>query len=264
MESIVENLVLLGMKEYEAKVYVALVGMGEGNARRIHETSGVPRPRVYDILEGLAARGFVEVRQGSPLVYRPVNPETVVARLKGDIDAAARESVEALEKLSLDAQQQYTPIWYVRGDWSIGHHLRAVLESVEDDLLILSLDNRIVEKYADLIARVGRQHRVRILYARRQEAPPVPNAAAYEVASLCDYFRENIYERVLAAPVLREGSTFAAECILLADEQESMLVYTLDGERMAVIITLPFITCMQGRLLEQMLLQAQPLEAPRE
>ncbi len=152
----------------------------------------------------------------------------------------------------------------MQGDWSIGHHLRAVLESVEDDLLVLSLDNRIVEKYADLIARVGRRHRVRILYARRPEAPPVPNAAAYEVASLCDYFRENIYERVLAAPVLREGSTFAAECILLADGKESMLVYTLDGERMAVLITLPFITCMQHRLLEQMLAQAQPLDHPRE
>ncbi|WP_246269864.1 helix-turn-helix domain-containing protein [Methanofollis tationis] len=46
MDQIVRDLVALGMKEYEAKVYAALVGIGEGNAREIHIASGVPRPRV--------------------------------------------------------------------------------------------------------------------------------------------------------------------------------------------------------------------------
>ncbi|HQN92469.1 MAG TPA: helix-turn-helix domain-containing protein [Methanoculleus sp.] len=30
---------------------------------------GVPRPRVYDIAEGLAARGFIAIRQGSPRLF---------------------------------------------------------------------------------------------------------------------------------------------------------------------------------------------------
>ncbi|MGB4756722.1 MAG: helix-turn-helix domain-containing protein, partial [Candidatus Methanoculleus thermohydrogenotrophicum] len=59
MDSLIQNLVTLGLTEYEARVYAALVGMGEGTARQIHETSGVPRPRVYDIAEGLAGRGFI-------------------------------------------------------------------------------------------------------------------------------------------------------------------------------------------------------------
>ena len=113
MDSAVENLVQLGLKEYEAKIYVALVGLGEANVRRIHEVSGVPRPRVYDVLNALDEKGFIEIRQGSPLMYYAVRPDIVVSFLKKDLDTAARESVKTLEALSVDAQQNYSPIWYV-------------------------------------------------------------------------------------------------------------------------------------------------------
>src|SRR5665647_1955665 len=113
MDSAIENLVLLGLKEYEAKIYVALVGLGEANVRRIHEVSGVPRPRVYDVLNALDEKGFIEIRQGSPLMYKAVRPDIVVSFLKKDLDSAARESVKTLDALSVDARQNYSPIWYV-------------------------------------------------------------------------------------------------------------------------------------------------------
>ncbi|MCX6690115.1 MAG: hypothetical protein NTZ39_10595 [Methanoregula sp.] len=111
MDSAVENLVQLGLKEYEAKCYVALVGLGEANVRRIHEVSGVPRPRVYDVLNALDKKGFIEIRRGSPLMYYAVRPDIVVSFLKKDLDTAASESVKTLEALSVDAQQDYSPIW---------------------------------------------------------------------------------------------------------------------------------------------------------
>lgn len=54
MDNTIQNLLHLGLREYEAKIYVALVGLGEANVRRIHELSGVPRPRVYDVQIGRA------------------------------------------------------------------------------------------------------------------------------------------------------------------------------------------------------------------
>ena len=79
----------------------------------------------------------------------------------------------------------------------------------------------------------------------------------FEIGELCEYFRENILEKVFSSPILRDGEVFELECIILADERESILVYTQDGERMAVIITLPFITCVQGRIFSQMLSRAR-------
>lgn len=74
MNGTTEHLVQLGLKEYEARVYIALVGLGEANVRRVHEVSGIPRPRVYDVLNALDRKGFVEIRQESPLLYRAVPP----------------------------------------------------------------------------------------------------------------------------------------------------------------------------------------------
>jgi hypothetical protein len=67
----------------------------------------------------------------------------------------------------------------------------------------------------------------------------------------------NIFEQVYQAPIRREGAVFRLECILLADDRESMLIYTLDGERMAVTITLPFITAVQSQLFGQMIARAR-------
>jgi len=53
----IENLKKLGLSEYEAKVYVTLVGLGKATARE-NEASGVPRTRVYDVIEKLAFQGF--------------------------------------------------------------------------------------------------------------------------------------------------------------------------------------------------------------
>jgi len=75
MDDLIRNLTRLGLTDYEARVYAALVGMGEGTARQIHLAGGVPRPRVYDIAEGLAARGFIAIRQVSPAyTFRPTRP----------------------------------------------------------------------------------------------------------------------------------------------------------------------------------------------
>ncbi len=236
MDQAVENLARLGLREYEAKIYVALVGLGEANVRSIHEVSGVPRPRVYDVLNALDARGFIEIRQGSPLMYRAVRPDIVVSFLKKDLDSAASESVKALEALSVDARQNYSPIWYVHSDWTIQRNLERLVEGVVSSLIVLCFNKETLEKFQGPILSVAKDREVRVLF---------PNGGAeglvmrdgmkyYEAGQVRDFFGENIFEKVFSVPISREGATFRLECILIADDQESMLIYNQDGNRMAV------------------------------
>ena len=81
---IVPGLRALGMNEYEASVYSTLVGLQKATARDIHETSGVPRGRIYDILNDLARRGFIAVEEGSPTSYYILDIDMVFDRLKED------------------------------------------------------------------------------------------------------------------------------------------------------------------------------------
>lgn len=57
MERIVEKLGLIGLTEYEAKVYLALLEVHLNTATKVSEKSGVPRTRIYSVLESLARKG---------------------------------------------------------------------------------------------------------------------------------------------------------------------------------------------------------------
>ena len=255
MDSAVENLVQLGLKEYEAKIYVALVGLGEANVRRIHEVSGVPRPRVYDVLNALDEKGFIEIRQGSPLMYYAVRPDIVVSILKKDLDTAALESVKTLEALSVDAHQNYSPIWYVHSDWTIQRNLERLVEGVTRELIILCFNKETLVKFQGPIRSIAKDRAVKILFPEggAEGIVPLDGIRCFEAGTLKDFFGVNVFQKIFSAPIPREGTVFKLECILIADDQESMLIYTQNGNRMAVIITLPFITCVQSKLFSQLI-----------
>jgi HTH-type transcriptional regulator, sugar sensing transcriptional regulator len=266
MDQAVEHLTRLGLKEYEAKIYVALVGLGEANVRSIHEVSGVPRPRVYDVLNALDARGFIEIRQGSPLMYHAVRPDIVVTFLKKDLDTAASESVKTLEALSVDARQNYSPIWYVHTDWTIQRNLERLVEGVTGSLIVLCFNKETLEKFKGPMLSIAKDRTVTILFPKGGTEGIVihENIRYYEAGHIRDFFGENAFEKIFSVPIHREGAVFRLECILIADDQESMLIYTQDGNRMAVIITLPFITCVQSRLFSEMIGHAHEITPERE
>jgi HTH-type transcriptional regulator, sugar sensing transcriptional regulator len=261
MNQTVENLTRLGLREYEAKIYIALVGLGEANVRRIHEISGVPRPRVYDVLNALAEKGFIEIRQGSPLMYHAVRPDIVVAFLKKDLDTAASESVKNLEMLSVGAQQDYSPIWYVHSDWTIQRNLEMLVEGVTHELIVLCLNSEILITFKNLIQSVARVRNVKILFPHGNVGKIVldDDIRYFEAGTPKEFLEIDIFEKIFSSPISREDALFRLECILIADDRESMLIYTQNGKRMAVIITLPFITCVQKRLFSQMIEHAHEI-----
>jgi len=261
MDSAVENLVQLGLKEYEAKIYVALVGLGEANVRRIHEVSGVPRPRVYDVLHALDEKGFIEIQQGSPLMYKAVRPDIVVSFLKKDLDTAALDSVKTLEALSVDAHQNYSPIWYVHSDWTIQRNLERLVEGVTRELIILCFNKETLIKFQGPIASIAKNRDIKVLFPEggAEGIVPTDGIRYFEAGTLEDFFGVNVFKKIFSTPIPREGAVFKLECILIADDQESMLIYTQNGNRMAVIITLPFITCVQSRLFSQLIENANEI-----
>lgn len=58
-----ERLQTFGFTQYEARSYVTLVEHGKLNAYQVSKTSGIPRARIYETLDGLANRGIVMVEE---------------------------------------------------------------------------------------------------------------------------------------------------------------------------------------------------------
>ncbi|XGI84238.1 TrmB family transcriptional regulator [Halorutilales archaeon Cl-col2-1] len=92
----------LGFKEYHAKSLAHLLEMGESKAPDLSRASGVPKARIYGVLDDLVERGFVDVEPGRPKIYSPRNPDEIVETMKSNRRAKYECEVERIESKSDD------------------------------------------------------------------------------------------------------------------------------------------------------------------
>lgn len=86
----------IGLSNYEARAYIALVAHGYGDADTIAETSGIPRTSSYKVLQSLCEKGFAMSTSGRPRIFKPEEPK----KLKERIIPPITETFEKLEALS--------------------------------------------------------------------------------------------------------------------------------------------------------------------
>jgi HTH-type transcriptional regulator, sugar sensing transcriptional regulator len=83
----------VGLTQYEARAYIALVARGLGDAATLATAAGIPRTSAYKVLESLAEKGYAKPTGGKPILFRPTPPLDVAETLKGAIQ-------EVFEKLA--------------------------------------------------------------------------------------------------------------------------------------------------------------------
>ncbi len=236
-ESIVEGLKKLGLTEYEAKAYAALVGLGEATAREIHEASKVPRTRIYDILRGLAEKGFLEFIQGSPTYYRVVEPERVMERLREDLLEAIDLSERELKSLNMEAQGA-SPVWCIRSEWAIKNRIKDFLGIIDKDLTIFCQNSDFLKEYKSEL----KKHNFRIVVDDIEKFEDLGlqlKSLRSESARLFHDFEA-------------EEKGFVLECAMIKRGKESLVIGRMGRERLAVIIKIPLITVIQMAFLDSL------------
>lgn len=84
MESVVEKLQRIGLTEYEARAYLALLNAHLSTAAKISEKSSVPRTKIYSVLESLGHKSWIRIYSGVPLLFKAVDPREVLEMIKED------------------------------------------------------------------------------------------------------------------------------------------------------------------------------------
>lgn len=84
-----------GLSRYQAQAYVALLELGRASAGELAEASGVPQPRIYDVVRDLEEQGYVETYQGETLEATVTDPGAIV----GDLSSRITEFQSATEEI---------------------------------------------------------------------------------------------------------------------------------------------------------------------
>lgn len=69
---------LLDLTDYDAQALETLIDLGRTTAPDLAEATGIPKARIYDVLDSLADEGYIKVIPGRPKEYEPKPPREIL------------------------------------------------------------------------------------------------------------------------------------------------------------------------------------------
>ncbi|HET7324592.1 MAG TPA: helix-turn-helix domain-containing protein [Halococcus sp.] len=143
----------LGLTEYEARVYVALLRLGTGTAREIAEIAGVPRTRIYDATDRLTERGFVDVQRASPKMFRPASRETALRKLQLDHETTLGQLSEALSNLEPATERhEQTGVWSVTGRETVTERVLEFIAEADEEVVYMGREELLTGEVVEALA----------------------------------------------------------------------------------------------------------------
>jgi len=98
MMELLEQLQKIGLSKYEAMVYTTLLRFHLNSATMLAEKSGVPRTKIYQILEQLQDKGWIKVYSGAPLLFKASQPDEVIDKIRKQQDTFLNQVQEILKE----------------------------------------------------------------------------------------------------------------------------------------------------------------------
>lgn len=138
LESVARRLEVLGLTNYEAKAYIALLAHAYGDAETISRTAKIPRTSAYKALQALQDKGLAIATQGRPVIYKPEPPSTLETMVRAQLE----ETIEKLETLHEIVRERGTPqlIFTITGKGRVMEKIGELIDK-STELIIVSTPN---------------------------------------------------------------------------------------------------------------------------
>ncbi|MBR6023686.1 MAG: TrmB family transcriptional regulator [Methanobrevibacter sp.] len=106
----------IGLTMYEAQAYVTLTSLISATAVEVSEKSGIPRSKIYDVLNKLNEKEYIEIEDGRPLTYNVKSPVEVLSREKEKLNIKIDDTITTLTNVYENGMSQVqAPIWRIYG-----------------------------------------------------------------------------------------------------------------------------------------------------
>ncbi|UNK21431.1 TrmB family transcriptional regulator [Paenibacillus sp. N3/727] len=147
-------LLQFGYSQYESKVYETLVTSGEAmDASSIVKLSGVPKAKIYEVLDRLVDKGIVmDTVSGKKRTYTALPVEAVIDKLTHEFESDIKELRSAgVRKTVVDDQ-----VWSLKSHSSIQAFCKQMIEEAQESVLVSMWSDEFNE-ITDLLDRKERE-----------------------------------------------------------------------------------------------------------
>ena len=246
---LIRNLEKLGLTENEAKAYVGLVILREATAREIHEVTNVPRAKIYEILNTLAKKGYLEVRHGSPTYFRAVDPKEVIEEIRDDFLNCSIDTVNQLNELNYELPKN-SPVWYIQSDRVMKTRIREIMDGIREEMIIYSTNPEFLQEFEPEIKNLEKICSVKLIVDKMDK-----------FTSMSLDFRETSKKFTsFMNKIAIDGVQYKEEFFMIADGKVSITVYRAGNRREGLIINLPIVVYLQKAIYERLIVPSYIIE----
>lgn len=136
--NLMQTLQNLGLTQYEAKAFKALVSAGTTTPFQISKISGIPRARIYDTLESLLKKGLImkeELMDGSK-TYRSIPIDVFLEQQQQNWKTSFQVMEEGLKQLESQQLKDESYVTTINGTESILSFCRNLIQNAERQVLL--------------------------------------------------------------------------------------------------------------------------------
>jgi len=131
----------IGLTSYETRAYLALIESGVMTASQVSERSDVPYSKIYETLNSLQRKGWIEAKKGRPARYYPKAPseafQATRLRLEENIGLWNQAVMEELQPLYERREFREKPdVWILRGESSVIAKLQEMVDGAKKELMV--------------------------------------------------------------------------------------------------------------------------------
>lgn len=134
-ENILEILKNLNFTEYEAKAYLALLEESPLSGYAVAKNSGVPRSRIYEVLDSLVIRGDILVSPGNTPQYTAVPSKELIKSRRKKAEENFELAEKSLEKFEGSTNDREN-IWNITGRNEILEKVKTCILSAKKRILL--------------------------------------------------------------------------------------------------------------------------------
>ena len=134
--SLVKALNDLGLSNYEASVYSALVLYNNAEAKEIIDFLSISKPSVYEALDHLTEMGLAVKRVTKPARYSAISPDMALDLLMDKHRKAAEQALSelrTLEKKKVRTDKE-DALWTIYGDANIEYKIRDLFSKAKHQI----------------------------------------------------------------------------------------------------------------------------------
>lgn len=99
-EDFLNSLRAMGLSQYEAQVYLALLGEGASDVATVIRKGGIPQNKAYEALASLERKGFCEQLLGDKKRYRAAEPTRAFERYRREIEGSLSQAELAMRAIA--------------------------------------------------------------------------------------------------------------------------------------------------------------------